>query len=222
MQPIPKGQVPFYSELSDYAWVEEYRKLTKARDERREVMNEIKAIRKIPPDIGSLMQKVKASYDNYREERVQAIARLIERNRLSKNPLGGLRYIETHQLRGPLVQWAEVEAAFEYLGDKDTIADDERGKRLERLKAEISALDEYIVELSPQKYFKFNDGRVVCDMRDRFVEHWWGVQMWLCAACGPQKYELTASPSIEQAAHKLLGIDQYISKKTHKRPIPIH
>ena len=184
-----------------------------------------------PGTADGLKAEWRKQFDTYEAERHKWLAEHLERHRGGGNPFDVTRlmqgpYVTAAERRPPLVLWSEVEQCLEKM--QGGITEKARQKKVAKIETRLAEINTELDALRPAAFLHWQDGRIQCDCRVKFIEHWREVQSQIAEPCGVLGDGLT---DMERPAWKAL-VSEYLNPSAsflpadstddrHSRPSPV-
>ncbi|UCE07797.1 MAG: hypothetical protein JSW07_07125, partial [bacterium] len=86
-QPRSKDELPFYDELSDFSWIQDFLKIQELKKEITALEKDRKRLEDLPPSRKTFEQRIKESYDKIEDERFQWFEKFLTENLSNEDPL---------------------------------------------------------------------------------------------------------------------------------------
>jgi hypothetical protein len=213
--------VPYRDELKDYSWIGDYERGLALQALIRDYNAERKRLRDLPKDQADFKKVALASYRLHRERLVRLVANFLRPQVNSKDPFSRFEHLAENTAVARMIFTIPPDIlsdAIDSLADSNAISDKDRAKALAAVDRKIEKAEQQLAEVSPERYFAFQNGVVLEDKRVAFVTKWRNVQAMVREPVGPHGLALKHSPPAEQKAHRRLEIHKAISPKTGRLP----
>lgn len=114
-KPVNKGMVPFYHELSNFEWVDEYCEIEDIKKELKKLKLQLKDIRNDIPSKKDFLDRAYAGYEQFQKRRIGWLARRLNRSINAKDIFSRAEYWEGAYRLGPHISWGDIEDACEMI-----------------------------------------------------------------------------------------------------------
>jgi hypothetical protein len=206
---IRAHDVPFYDLLDDYSWVTSFTEMERIKAEIEAVKNARRALHTEISDTNTYGKKISELYSQHRAEQIEAITNLLKRCRHSPSEFFIKLSAPFQEIS--LVPWELISAALKALPEQGR-SQHKKEKELENLDKALAELSIKLDKLPMDKFFTMKNGKVISDIRVKFVEFWRHIQSQICEPVGPQGRYLQDSSKAEAAAWHALGLNNYIDE----------
>jgi hypothetical protein len=211
-EPLSTHASPHYLVLSKkekYCNVENYAKAEKLGVKYGELSEQAKQIKRTAPNQEDQLQRLRDSFDRYKEFRIKVLKEIIQHSQNSPDPFSRLYRLKDRGL-DILVLWPEIELAFEDLmaetGDELRLTDAEKQAELDQIEQEKAEIKAQMDELLLPGYFLTRHGEIQSNAYQEHVAAWRSLQQFVVEPCSALGVDLDHCPDYEREAHRILNI----------------
>jgi hypothetical protein len=204
--------------LLHWQWTQEWHEREELVSKKKKLEAEAERIRKRPQAKRERIEKVlRPAYEEYTEQSIAHLSRRMADPRSGHGTFRRLQRPYSAMDNLPYVPAEWFKRACELMPEAaDAISDAERAKQLGKLEPEIEKIDARIKEIDRPEFFIHTF--VNQDCRQELIQAWRSMQLRCNAPCTLDGLKLSSSPKEEQEAWGLLGLKEYVNKKTGKSP----